>query len=70
MEITREQALDLIDSHGWQPNDCTVSHSNPDRPKHQTEHDIWFEDWCESFNSTFGPEGPFYREDVFDWLGY
>ena len=66
--ISRKQALEIVDAHGWKPDDCTVSHTAGDHLNiPQTEC------YCyqpASFNSDLGIHDQYAIIDIKHWLGY
>jgi len=64
--ISRKQALEIVDAHGWGASDCTVSH------EHRNRLSWWYSqtDPCESFYTNLGIHDQYAITDVKHWLGY
>jgi hypothetical protein len=59
--VTRNEALAIIDQHGFGPDDCTLAHNEA--------HPIPGDD-CESFNHSLGIKDDYRFSDIKNWLGY
>ncbi len=64
--ISRREALEIIDAHGWGASVCTVSHAR--------DWGVWnstlLEPHCESFDDCLGVHDQYAVIDVKNWLGY
>ena len=65
MTLTRHEAVLTIRRHGWEPNDCTWSHTSRESPDgDECKHEDG------SFNQDLGIQSAYSTHEVKSWLGY
>lgn len=61
--ISRKQALEIVNAHGFGPSDCTVGMCKHDCP-------LKYKAPCATFDDNLGVHDSYALIDVKNWLGY